>query len=429
MSIADSLEHLTDDIRIAYKAIDEKGGTIPEHKNTENLGDSIASIPSGGGDDDPGDYGIVWYYENIGTDIDDIHADNCSAEITDEGVFAKAVLNSRMGSYAFDDFHLDIHYQQGEGWNCYDILEDPITTEDLETQLGIKVTNFDPATADYASIMIMGKLSIDKTQKPTKLQLQSLDDYNRLADPEYSGGQWELLVPLATIWKFAFGRAVTEIPGGFLASVPNLEYLDTTYADGIITINGGFLKSGSVGIRNDIEFKNATSIGNYCFSNYTCKGAMSFPNVISVGDSCFGNATSMPSLPKVETIGIQFMSGCNVSYVSMNTMPNLRSIGNSAFNQSDIDSFSLDMRLNRMPNLQSIGAKFCNYMRRLENVSLSDGVESLNIDNKSFSLNSTTNVCYLAGIKLTWWSDSTKKQQFINAHPDSSTNYVFRKWR
>ena len=49
MSIADKLTKLATDINSAYAAIDTKGGTVPEHKNTENLADAIGSIEGGGG--------------------------------------------------------------------------------------------------------------------------------------------------------------------------------------------------------------------------------------------------------------------------------------------------------------------------------------------------------------------------------------------
>ena len=48
MAIADKLTKLATDITNAYEAVDDKGGTLPLNKNTENLGDAIRSISSGG---------------------------------------------------------------------------------------------------------------------------------------------------------------------------------------------------------------------------------------------------------------------------------------------------------------------------------------------------------------------------------------------
>lgn len=49
MSIATELSTLNDNILDAYTAVDGKGGTVPENKNTDNLATAITSIPSGGG--------------------------------------------------------------------------------------------------------------------------------------------------------------------------------------------------------------------------------------------------------------------------------------------------------------------------------------------------------------------------------------------
>lgn len=47
MSIANKLEQLETDIANAYAAIEAKGGTIPNDKNTKNLADAINSIVTG----------------------------------------------------------------------------------------------------------------------------------------------------------------------------------------------------------------------------------------------------------------------------------------------------------------------------------------------------------------------------------------------
>lgn len=48
MAISDKLTKLATDITNAYDAIDDKGGTIPANKNTDNLENAIRSIESGG---------------------------------------------------------------------------------------------------------------------------------------------------------------------------------------------------------------------------------------------------------------------------------------------------------------------------------------------------------------------------------------------
>lgn len=71
MTIADQLTKLTSDITNAYTAIEAKGGTIPAHKNTENLATSIESISGGGGGDtydipyfSGGQYGAIAYLDH-----------------------------------------------------------------------------------------------------------------------------------------------------------------------------------------------------------------------------------------------------------------------------------------------------------------------------------------------------------------------------
>ena len=47
MAISDKINKLRTDITSAYNAIQEKGGTIPDHKNTNNLSTAILSISTG----------------------------------------------------------------------------------------------------------------------------------------------------------------------------------------------------------------------------------------------------------------------------------------------------------------------------------------------------------------------------------------------
>ena len=49
MAISDTINSLKTHLGEAYASLEEKGATIPENKNVENLADSILSVPSGGG--------------------------------------------------------------------------------------------------------------------------------------------------------------------------------------------------------------------------------------------------------------------------------------------------------------------------------------------------------------------------------------------
>lgn len=69
MSVADKLEKLTTDIKSAYDAIEEKGGTIPEYKNTDSLPEAIRSIEGDTG------FGIDAFLRNELYGMGDIDAD------------------------------------------------------------------------------------------------------------------------------------------------------------------------------------------------------------------------------------------------------------------------------------------------------------------------------------------------------------------
>lgn len=66
MSVADELAALKENISSAYDAIETKGGTIPEKKNTENLASAIQTI-SGGGSSTPSDDDPVQFWDYDGT--------------------------------------------------------------------------------------------------------------------------------------------------------------------------------------------------------------------------------------------------------------------------------------------------------------------------------------------------------------------------
>lgn len=63
MSVADKLNSVIDGLTEAYAAIEEKGGTVPEQKNFENLAIAIQSVPQGPVDPaaDGGEWGKIGY--------------------------------------------------------------------------------------------------------------------------------------------------------------------------------------------------------------------------------------------------------------------------------------------------------------------------------------------------------------------------------
>ena len=47
MAVADTLQELATDLQSAYNVLNTKGGIIPEHKNTNNLAETIQSLNVG----------------------------------------------------------------------------------------------------------------------------------------------------------------------------------------------------------------------------------------------------------------------------------------------------------------------------------------------------------------------------------------------
>lgn len=50
MAISDTIQSMQTNLGNAYDTIEERGGTLPQNKNLENLSDAIDSIPAGGGE-------------------------------------------------------------------------------------------------------------------------------------------------------------------------------------------------------------------------------------------------------------------------------------------------------------------------------------------------------------------------------------------
>lgn len=63
MAIADEIQRIKTNIANAYTELENKGATIPETKNSENLASTIATVSSGGGDLDEYYTGTI----NVGT--------------------------------------------------------------------------------------------------------------------------------------------------------------------------------------------------------------------------------------------------------------------------------------------------------------------------------------------------------------------------
>ncbi|MBQ9160855.1 MAG: leucine-rich repeat protein [Methanobrevibacter sp.] len=352
MTIADTILELNDALQDAKTAITTAGGTVGD-TGLAGLATEIATIPSGGGSEDPDDWGFVEYYDQFAYNAQRIQGEECTVELVDSGKLAQAVLNG-----GGDGRWLDFSFESGNGWMCFEIDHQRyFTTAELLSELGISVTDFDESSADWASIMIQGEVAPDITAGSKKLVLQSESEYLSLS---YSAQTH--IVPLAGIVRFVFGRAVTSVPDYFLYNAKMVKTIDTTYANAVTSIGNSAFSQLTLK-DNDMTFESVTTVGNYVFQDTYWNGKLYLPNVVTVGDRCFGSFGSQsflqqPYMPKVETIGEVFLAGFRGQEFAITDYPKIRTIGRQALIEADIQRLVLD-RGDSCPDLQSIGAGLC----------------------------------------------------------------------
>ena len=361
MSIADSLEQLTSDIRTAYEAINEKGGTIPEHKNTENLGDSIASIEEGGGVEIT-EYGRLDYYKVVELEFS-ISGMECEAEIEDQNVF-EAWWNE-------NNKPNDIQYESGEWYFWGDGGQ--VIIEDF-SEIGLSVILDDPETS-FAVIMIKGRYVPDDTGGIGSIvitetdfeTLHHLDDYY---DTPATIGDKEIYT--VAMCKYWFGPEVTEVGNNFLSgNLYDFFETDTSWGTNVQSIGSNF--HGGLGSRfylpeltslgdyatfyaTEVSFPNLTSIGNY-FSAGGATTTIKLPEVTSIGNNFNAGNTRYLTLQKCQSIGDNF-SGL---YLENLTLPEVITIGTNFLKGNWVGSCAINISF---PKVVTIGAgflSFCNY--------------------------------------------------------------------
>lgn len=434
MSIASELQDLQNNLESAKSAVTTKGGTVGD-TGLAGLAAEIASIPSGGGGDDPGNWGLVYYWPETKLTVQDVHGDNCAARVADEDLLKKAIESTGMGS----QFNLNIDFQQGEGWRCWELSEEPMSTADL-LNYGIEVTNFDEETAEYAYIMIYGEIEVDKTVPVVKVQVQNEEEFLRLRDPNWAGESFEPLVPLTRIQKYAIGKTVTELPDYFIAPGNSgaLEEIDTTYAQNVTTIGDYVFAAGGDGfnVTCNMDFPSVISIGTNFMDNTHFAGTMNLPEVKTIGDNFGSLWLRLPSMPKVETIGKNFMAYSNIASVSFTSFcPKLKTLGQFAFAESQLRYLDLGWK-NYMPDLQSIGAGLCYGCKYLNTVMMDAAMVGVltadtNYTDVSFGykFQSANYPFYSFGVLLDELGTGTKAAVQAKFPEKGNTSIGFRKWR
>lgn len=432
MTIAGSLEKLASDLSDAYDAIENKGGVIPEHKNTDNLPDAITSIEGGGSPEDPGNWGLVEYYDQFVYNAERIEAEECTVELVDSSKLALAIMNG-----SGDGRWLDFNFESGNGWRCFEIDHERFfTTAELLSELGISVTDFDESSADFAMIMIQGEVAPDTTAGSKKLVLQSESEYLSLS----SSAQTHI-VPLAGIIRFAFGRTVTSVPGDFLYNAKMLKKIDTTYASAVTSIGDSAFSFLTLK-DNDMTFENVTTVGDYAFGDTYWNGKLYLPNVVTVGKMCFGGSgdysfLQQPYMPKVETIGEAFLAAFRGQSFDIAKYPKIRTIGRRALSQSHIQMVYL-IKGDTCPDLQSIGAGLCMNCTNLAGVqSYADVIGCIEQDVTSNYVsfgftrdpsNSMKGGCYRGGLFFSAQGDNDPASAMRRRFPTAATTGRYRKW-
>lgn len=273
MAIADDLQKLASDLSDAYDAIETKGGTLPEHKNTDSLPDAIRSI-EGGGELPQSQYGRVWYDVS---EWDTEDASECSVEV-DNGKFTNYLGTNPVAEWS-DGINFDYNSEEGT-WQSWD-FESPVdgtTTEQLAEQLGLTVT-LDPG-AEGASF----RLAEFPTGEITYGEFTSSEYANQpdAWSPLVVGGE---SVPKKSVKKFEFGSVPTTIPDNFLCGCHNLEHIDRI-PEGITLIGDNFLSNCQSFNDNVILPTSLVSIGGNFLENCT---AFNKPLAFPEGMTSIGN--------------------------------------------------------------------------------------------------------------------------------------------
>lgn len=359
MAIADLLIKLTDDIEDSYDVIEEKGGTLPEHKNTDSLPDAIRSI-EGGGESDPEFGEVVLYgYTVSETVIDNISPSEFTVDVQDEERLKQAVDTTRYElpitvSVNGDDF------SSSDSWTIEALdnagqdvpeLSDPMQFSEIFSLTA------DPMPSEAFSLNFVlesvGGVVIDE-RTTTKRALVSVAEFNKLAK---SSGDFVLDdVPKLAVKEVKIGYSITTIPNYFLDGCEKVNVVSfsensavTTIGErfgrrigrgynsvngvreikipeGVTSIAGNFLLQANVNGIITLP-KTLTSIGNYFLFGAVVSCTIIIPqNVKTIGTYFLASSTienPVYFVGVVNSVGGYFMSDCalNTSTVYINATP------------------------------------------------------------------------------------------------------------
>lgn len=412
MTIASEISQLETNLSDIKNSITTQGGTVEEGAGLNDIASAIETI-EGGGSAPVGDYGKVTYYIKEVFVVEDVMAMGCQAEVVDA---------DKVGKYA-EDGDLMLMYED-RIWNVGWEGEIQFTTEELETEVGVLVTDIEDS---FCEVNIRGSKGIDKSAGEKQCSLDSLEDFEAFFK---SSG---IVLPngdeinSTQVSQFILGSEVTEIGNNFLAGSHNLVSFDGSLANNLTIIGHGFL-DGSSKLKDAIRLESVTEVGN-AFLRGSSVADVTMPSLDTVGSSfCQSSSISgIAGLTKLRVVGGDFCSYSRIMYAGFPST--IETIGNSALagcsNLTNIQMFNVN-------NLISIGHGFASGCANLDTINfpsnrdISTCFPQSSSDN-AFSSSNQKSLTYLYGIFASGTSAQIKAKYPDTSSSGSSSGY--RKWR
>lgn len=388
MAISDDLEKLASDLSDAYDAIEAKGGTMPEHKNTDSLPTAIESIEGGGGGAITG-YGRLVYC----TDADR------TMKVTGALGQATIVDSETLRDWWYEEGKPTRLTRSGNNWN-YTVSGTTKSISDLST-IGLSATS------------TTRTITISETIKPFRFMQSYIDldasGFTALSSLEKGGTLTigDVSIDEPYIIGYYIGPEVQTIGDNFLKNFTNFDFLDTSYGDSVESIGNYFMYGTTYGcgyfrlewlatiggycnIRGDqIDLDNLSEIPNWAT---IVGGSINIPQATSIGNNVVISADGRAkvngditlTLGGVVSIGNSF----NVYGINVLNFPNLETIGNDFFSytkgvssSAGYEEYSIKIT---WPKLTTIGDNFmscqqlCNVSFDLPSTVVSIGEKFLN---------------------------------------------------
>lgn len=248
-TLSDTLAKLSSDISNAYDAIEDKGGTIPEDKNTDSLPGAINTITGGGGDDPApaaSQYGTARFYAfeyGIG------QVSRMGGGMMGEVPALVAVDQAKAAQYCADngivlDFDMMTHQPimisgssnsisfQYDDWEAgISIQETYASVAALEEATGIRIA---PSSSGNINVEIGKVVILRKSRATTDVVLSDASQLANFSGEFYGpmgGGNGEVFYtvngneyPACALKAFYFGTAQCNLPNSnFMGGAINLE--------------------------------------------------------------------------------------------------------------------------------------------------------------------------------------------------------------